>query len=148
MLGPTGYNFGAGMTNGAAFVYDPEGEFPGRINGESVLLEPVHGEVDAEDLRALIERHLAATGSAHARRLLEDWDTHTRVLLEGHPPRLDRCPSRSRSRGGGTGTFPRVPPTEADAPEKYVRIDRRAVLRAAIGCRSGVRRGSQALQLL
>ena len=73
VLGPTGPNFGAGMTNGAAFVYDPEGEFPGKINGESVLLEPVSGEVDAEELRTLVERHLAATGSAHARRLLEEW---------------------------------------------------------------------------
>ena len=73
VLGPTGSNFGAGMTNGAAFVYDPDGEFPGKINGESVLLEPVPGEVDAEELRALIERHLAATDSAHARRLLEHW---------------------------------------------------------------------------
>ncbi|MCD6058557.1 MAG: glutamate synthase, partial [Thermomicrobiales bacterium] len=73
VLGPTGSNFGAGMTNGAAFVYDPEGEFPGKINGESVLLEPVLAEVDAEELRMLIARHLTATDSAHARRLLEDW---------------------------------------------------------------------------
>jgi glutamate synthase domain-containing protein 3 len=73
VLGPTGSNFGAGMTNGAAFVYDPEGEFPGKINGESVLLEPVPSEVDAEELRALVERHLAATNSAHARRLLGAW---------------------------------------------------------------------------
>jgi glutamate synthase domain-containing protein 3 len=73
VLGPTGYNFGAGMTNGAAFVYDPEGQFPGKINGESVLLEPIPGEFDAEELRSLVERHLATTGSAHARRLLDDW---------------------------------------------------------------------------
>ena len=26
VLGPTGRNFGAGMTNGLAYVYDPEGE--------------------------------------------------------------------------------------------------------------------------
>jgi glutamate synthase (NADPH/NADH) large chain/glutamate synthase (ferredoxin) len=73
VLGPTGSNFGAGMANGVAFVYDPEGEFPGKINGESVLLEPVLAEVDVEELRALIARHLAATDSAHARRLFEDW---------------------------------------------------------------------------
>ncbi|HEX5993354.1 MAG TPA: glutamate synthase large subunit [Thermomicrobiales bacterium] len=75
ILGPTGSNFGAGMTNGAAFVYDPEGEFPGKINGESVLLEPVPGDVDAGELHSLVEQHLTATGSAHARRLLEDWPT-------------------------------------------------------------------------
>jgi len=73
VLGPTGLNFGAGMTNGAAFVYDPEGEFPGRINGESVLLESMPSEAGADELRLLVERHLAMTGSAHARRLLADW---------------------------------------------------------------------------
>ena len=75
VLGPTGSNFGAGMTNGIAFVYDPDGEFAGKINGESVLLEPVSSEADAQELRALVERHLAATGSARARHLLEQWPT-------------------------------------------------------------------------
>ncbi|MGH2614977.1 MAG: glutamate synthase large subunit [Thermomicrobiales bacterium] len=73
VLGPTGHNFGAGMTNGAAYVYDPEGNFPGRINGESVLLEQIHGQADAAELRDLVERHVAMTGSAHATRLLDDW---------------------------------------------------------------------------
>jgi len=73
VLGPTGSNFGAGMTNGTAFVYDPAGEFPGKINSESVFLEPVPGDADAADLRSLVERHLAMTGSAHARRLLNAW---------------------------------------------------------------------------
>jgi glutamate synthase (ferredoxin) len=75
VLGPTGYNFGAGMTNGAAFVYDPAGEFPDRVNAESVLLESMGAGSEAETLRTLIERHVAATGSAHARGLLDDWDT-------------------------------------------------------------------------
>ena len=75
VLGPTGYNFGAGMTNGAAYVYDPEGAFSDRVNGESVLLESLAGQPDAETVRALIAQHAAATGSAHAHRLLADWDT-------------------------------------------------------------------------
>ncbi|MBW3632950.1 MAG: glutamate synthase subunit alpha, partial [Chloroflexi bacterium] len=74
VLGPTGYNFGAGMTNGAAFVYDPVSDFPGRINGESVILEPVPGAADADALRTLIERHHSLTGSGHARQLLDDWE--------------------------------------------------------------------------
>jgi glutamate synthase domain-containing protein 3 len=74
VLGPTGLNFGAGMTNGAAYVYDPAGEFPDRINGESVLLESTSGGMEAAELRRLIERHVALTGSAHAQRVLADWD--------------------------------------------------------------------------
>jgi glutamate synthase domain-containing protein 3 len=74
VLGPTGHNFGAGMTNGTVYVYDPEGAFSCRINGESVLLEPIHGESGAAQLRALVERHAAMTGSTHAQRLLANWD--------------------------------------------------------------------------
>lgn len=32
VLGKTGRNFGAGMSGGAAYVYDPENEFPSRCN--------------------------------------------------------------------------------------------------------------------
>ncbi|MDQ3225476.1 MAG: glutamate synthase large subunit [Chloroflexota bacterium] len=74
VLGPTGDNFGAGMTHGSAFVYDPDGAFAGRINGDSVLLESVRERAESEDLRALIGRHAAATESAHARRLLDHWN--------------------------------------------------------------------------
>jgi glutamate synthase domain-containing protein 3 len=74
VLGATGQNFGAGMTNGSVYVYDPNGMFPGRINGESVLLESLADGADTRELRALIERHVAMTGSAHARTLLADWD--------------------------------------------------------------------------
>ena len=39
VLGPTGRNFGAGMTNGLAFVLDVDGSFESKVNDESVLLE-------------------------------------------------------------------------------------------------------------
>ncbi|MDQ2653371.1 MAG: glutamate synthase-related protein, partial [Chloroflexota bacterium] len=75
VLGPTGHNFGAGMTNGTVFVYDPEGTFPQRTNGESVLLEHVRGgSVPADALRALVERHVTATGSALGASLLDTWN--------------------------------------------------------------------------
>jgi glutamate synthase domain-containing protein 2/glutamate synthase domain-containing protein 1/glutamate synthase domain-containing protein 3 len=73
VLGATGRNFGAGMTNGTSWVWDPEGAFPGRINGESVLIEPSVSDADAETLRALIERHAAHTGSIRARAILDRW---------------------------------------------------------------------------
>jgi glutamate synthase (NADPH/NADH) large chain/glutamate synthase (ferredoxin) len=73
ILGPTGRNFGAGMTNGLAYVYDQDGAFPGQINEESVLLESITAEVDATALRELIERHAHHTGSRHAQALLENW---------------------------------------------------------------------------
>ncbi|MFM9108628.1 MAG: glutamate synthase large subunit [Chloroflexota bacterium] len=73
VLGPTGRNFGAGMTNGVAWVYDPDGAFPARINGESVLLEAVSADTDTSELRDLIEQHVERTGSPNGRALLAYW---------------------------------------------------------------------------
>lgn len=74
ILGPTGRNFGAGMTNGLAFVHDPEDVFEGCVNDDSVLLERVADDADADHLYELIERHVKLTHSAHAKRLLANWD--------------------------------------------------------------------------
>ena len=72
VLGPTGRNFGAGMSGGVAYVWDPEGTFPADLNGEMVDLETL----DADDERLvheLLTRHRDATGSTVAHRLLAGW---------------------------------------------------------------------------
>jgi glutamate synthase domain-containing protein 2/glutamate synthase domain-containing protein 1/glutamate synthase domain-containing protein 3 len=75
ILGPTGRNFGAGMSGGIAYVYDADRRFSARANGELVDLEPVSGsDSDAEDLRALIAEHAQRTGSLVARNLLAQWE--------------------------------------------------------------------------
>ena len=74
ILGPTGRNFGAGMTNGTAYVHDPEDVFEAHINDESILLERIEDAADADRLHDLIERHVKLTHSAHARELLAHWD--------------------------------------------------------------------------
>jgi glutamate synthase (NADPH/NADH) large chain len=73
VLGPTGRNFAAGMSGGIAYVFDEEGLFADRCNQGMVELEPVVSEKDVEDLRALIESHIACTGSSKAERILRDW---------------------------------------------------------------------------
>ena len=72
MLGPTGRNFAAGMSGGIAFVLDPDAKLAGRCNPGSVALE-APGDDDEPLVRDLLERHLQATASAVARRLLEAW---------------------------------------------------------------------------
>jgi glutamate synthase domain-containing protein 3 len=72
VLGPTGRNFAAGMTNGLAFVFDPEGVFPTRLNRDYVQLERLSDE-DDELLRSLIAQHVALTGSQRGREILERW---------------------------------------------------------------------------
>ncbi|MGZ6964261.1 MAG: glutamate synthase-related protein, partial [Acidimicrobiia bacterium] len=72
VLGPTGRNFGAGMSGGIAYVHDPGGAFPALVNREMVDLDPLDEE-DAEFLREVIRRHYEETGSAVAQRILERW---------------------------------------------------------------------------
>jgi glutamate synthase domain-containing protein 2/glutamate synthase domain-containing protein 1/glutamate synthase domain-containing protein 3 len=96
VLGPTGRNFGAGMTNGIAYVYDANGGFDTHINGESVLVERGLSAADEAELRSLIERHVALTGSALGQKLLGDWSStvaatwkvipRATLLLQTAPP--------------------------------------------------------------
>ncbi|MFZ4515605.1 MAG: glutamate synthase-related protein [Acidimicrobiia bacterium] len=73
VLGSVGYNFGAGMTGGQAFVYDPRGVLQARLNRQLVDAYAVDEQV-AGDLRFLLERHVETTGSARAQAILADWD--------------------------------------------------------------------------
>ncbi len=77
VLGPTGRNFGAGMSGGLAFVYDPDDTFFRRLNGEMVDLEPLDTE-DVDWLRATLRRHEAETGSTVAARILGRWHSEVR----------------------------------------------------------------------
>jgi len=72
ILGPTGWNFGAGMSGGEAFVWDATGSLEARLNSASVVSGRVVGDAELR-LRALVERHAAETRSPLARRLLENW---------------------------------------------------------------------------
>jgi glutamate synthase domain-containing protein 3 len=73
ILGETGRNFGAGMSGGVAYVYDPGEIFEDRLNPHMVRLDRVAGGIDEELLKALVERHAALTGSPLGHALLDDW---------------------------------------------------------------------------
>ncbi|HEX6659000.1 MAG TPA: glutamate synthase large subunit, partial [Ilumatobacter sp.] len=72
VLGDTGRNFGAGMSGGIAYVYDPDGDFDRKVNYEMVEIEQLD-EDDRCSLRDMIERHFAYTDSAVAKRMLASW---------------------------------------------------------------------------
>jgi glutamate synthase domain-containing protein 2/glutamate synthase domain-containing protein 1/glutamate synthase domain-containing protein 3 len=72
ILGPTGVNFAAGMSGGIAYVLDETGLFDARCNLEMVDLESLN-VMDERELRGMIERHAALTGSPRAKAILADW---------------------------------------------------------------------------
>ncbi len=78
VLGKAGINFAAGMTGGLAWVYDDSGFVDqGRFHPDFVELEGFAG-LDEEargSLRGLLERHVEASRSVLAGRMLAEWET-------------------------------------------------------------------------
>ena len=66
-LGPIGWNAGAGMTGGVAYVTSWN-----QLNADSVVAREVPIE-DEPELRALIEEHHRRTGSVRAAEMAADW---------------------------------------------------------------------------
>ena len=73
ILGRIGDNFAAGMTGGMAYVYDPGEELELRLNEDTVIAVPIRAAHWERELKALIERHRAETGSPLAEELLRTW---------------------------------------------------------------------------
>jgi glutamate synthase domain-containing protein 3 len=73
ILGPTGKNFGAGMTGGVAYVLDQDSALKRNLNPELVLMEPLTEEADAVLVKELIYKHLERTDSELAKEILADW---------------------------------------------------------------------------
>jgi glutamate synthase (NADPH/NADH) large chain len=89
VLGPTGRNFGAGMSGGVAYVHDPDGTFPSRVNFEMLSLETPDAD-DLAEVRELVERHAAATDSAVATAMLADWEGTSGAFVKVMPNDLRR----------------------------------------------------------
>ena len=66
-LGSVGWNAGAGMTGGTAYMIEWR-----QLNPDSVVAREVPSE-DEPELRKLVEEHHRRTGSERARALLSDW---------------------------------------------------------------------------
>jgi glutamate synthase (ferredoxin) len=84
VLGETGVNFGAGMTGGAAYVFDDKRTFPERVNPQHVAWLPCPIE-DLDGLKARIVDHERLTGSSRARELLDTWDTAKTMFCKVMP---------------------------------------------------------------
>ncbi|WP_027256931.1 glutamate synthase large subunit [Leisingera aquimarina] len=88
ILGSIGANFGAGMTGGMAYLYDPDGKAETMMNMESLVTCPVtvaHWEAELKDL---IARHLDETGSRKAAEILQHWDIEKANFLQVCPKEM------------------------------------------------------------
>ena len=85
ILGDVGRNFGAGMSGGLAYVYDPDKKFSKKCNKEGLNLDPVTIKKDINDLRQLIENHYNTTLSPLAQHILEKWESSLNHFVRVFP---------------------------------------------------------------
>jgi glutamate synthase (ferredoxin) len=76
VLGETGRNFGAGMTDGAAYVLDETGDFPRRLNPELVQANRLMDADELADVYDLVREHFEKTASRRAEAILDVWDVY------------------------------------------------------------------------
>src|SRR5581483_4209838 len=75
VLGEVGPNFGAGMSNGVAYVLDADAALERRTNPDMVGVFPLDAADEAR-VRELVREHAARTGSPRAQAILADWERH------------------------------------------------------------------------
>jgi glutamate synthase (NADPH/NADH) large chain len=93
ILGEIGANFGAGMTGGMAYLYDPEGKAADMMNMESIVTCPVTVSAWEDQLKDLIERHVAETKSRKGADILQHWDLEKGNFVQVCPlEMLDKLP--------------------------------------------------------
>jgi glutamate synthase (ferredoxin) len=84
ILGQTGYNFGAGMTGGVAYVLDDAETLEMRHNPELIQLDHLNAH-DETRVRELLQQHRKLTGSAQAEEVLENWNHYRGVFWRVMP---------------------------------------------------------------
>ena len=90
ILGPTGKNFAAGMSGGIAYVLDEHHDLYLRLNKEQVLIDTLTEAHDIQELRTLIEEHVAATGSPRGKQILAAFKSYVPCFKKVMPKDYDR----------------------------------------------------------
>ncbi|MFM7396590.1 MAG: glutamate synthase large subunit [Gammaproteobacteria bacterium] len=102
ILGPTGRNFGAGMSGGVAYLFDDGAQVASRINMQMVEVGRVEDPEETDALRRLIARHAELTGSTVAQRILSAWPTQLPKFVRVIPKDYKRvlaCLKRAHDQG-------------------------------------------------
>jgi glutamate synthase (ferredoxin) len=85
ILGKVGRNFGAGMSGGLAYVYDPENTFKTGVKNPDLNLLTVETEEDQKELFTLVENHYNLTMSPLAEKLLTNWEKEVGNFVKVFP---------------------------------------------------------------
>lgn len=73
VLGTTGKNFAAGMSGGIAYVLDLDSRLYQKVNKAMVNIERVTDKYDVQELKGMIQEHVAYTNSEVGKKILDNF---------------------------------------------------------------------------
>lgn len=73
VLGKTGKNFAAGMSGGIAYVIDLDNSLYRKVNKAMVNIERVTDKYDVQELKGMIQEHVAYTNSEVGKKILDNF---------------------------------------------------------------------------
>jgi Glutamate synthase domain 2 len=85
VLGKIGRNFGAGMSGGVAYLYDPHKKLTDAISNDDLNLLAVESQEDKSELHQLLENHYNYTMSSKAEKLLLNWEKELKHFVKVLP---------------------------------------------------------------
>ncbi len=88
IIGDIGDNFGAGMTGGMAFIYDPENQFDKKVNPESVVWQTPETKFWTEHLKKLIQEHAIETNSTISKKIVENFENEINNFVQVCPKEM------------------------------------------------------------
>ena len=89
VLGEVGRNFGAGMSGGIAYIYNPNKTFEKMHNPVMIDLDPMDDEAQKE-LKEMLTKHSKYTGSKVADLILNNWDKELSNFIKVMPKDFKR----------------------------------------------------------
>ncbi len=76
ILGTTGKNFAAGMSGGIAYVLDEDHNLYRKINKDMVNMSELSDKFDIAQLKDILSDYVKETGSAHGKKILDDFEEY------------------------------------------------------------------------
>lgn len=98
VLGSTGRNFAAGMSGGVAYVWDKDSNFDYFCNMDQVEINLVEDASSRKELHELVRQHYLYTGSALARKMLDDWGRYVEEFVQVIPIEYKRVLQEEKMR--------------------------------------------------
>jgi glutamate synthase (NADPH/NADH) large chain len=88
VLGNVGDNFGAGMTGGMSFIYDPNSDFEKKVNPETVIWQTPETDYWINFLKELIKEHFLETNSNLSKKIIENFDKEISKFIQVCPKEM------------------------------------------------------------